>query len=266
MRDATRVQVAFGPHSPYVVARAQLERIAIYAAELDMPVHIHVAETAEEVGASPDQLAGSPVAYLAELGLLTPNLQAVHAVHLRAADITLLAEHGAAVVHCPASNLKLASGVCPVARLLQAGVPVAIGTDGAAANNTLDMFRETTLAALLAKGTSGDAASLAAGDALHMATLGGARALGLNEHIGSIEVGKCADLVTVDLSAPRHQPLHDVVSQLVYTGCGADVRDVWVDGRQLVDAGRLTSLDVDELRATAASWARRIGAHARSAA
>lgn len=264
LRDESRheplASVAFGPHSPYVVSRESLTRIATFASELDMPVHIHVSETAEEKAALMAEHGVLPIRYLADIGLLTPGLQAVHAVHLEPAEQALLAEHGAAVVHCPASNLKLASGICPLPSYLDLGIPVALGTDGAASNNTLDLFREAALAALLAKGSSGDAGRLTALDTLRMATIGGAEVLGLADRIGSLEVGKRADLTAVDLSGLHHQPLTDVISQLVYTNCGPDVSDVWVDGRRRLEDGELVDIDRAALVGAAAAWSQRIKA------
>ncbi len=262
LRDETRheplARVALGPHSPYVVGRESLERIATFASELDMPVHIHVSETAAEKAAIKAEHGVLPVRYLADTGLLAPGLQVVHAIHLEPAERTLLAEHGAAVVHCPASNLKLASGICPVPDYVELGVTVALGSDGAAANNTLDLFREASLAALLGKGGSGDASRLSAAEVLRMATLAGAEALGLGAEIGSIEVGKRADLVAVDLSGLRHQPVTDVVSQLVYTNCGPDVSDVWVDGRPRLRHGELLDVDAAALAVAADAWSQRV--------
>ena len=173
---------------------------------------------------------------------------------------------GASVVHCPESNMKLASGTCPLPALLAAGVNVAIGTDGAASNNDLDLLGELKSAGLLAKLAAGDAAAVPAPALLHMATLGGARALGLDEEIGSLEPGKAADLVALDLSAPHCQPVHDPISQLIYAAGRQAVTDVWVAGRPLLQARRLTTLDVDAIVDRAADWGERIAAADRHAA
>ncbi|MCU0933853.1 MAG: amidohydrolase family protein, partial [Thiobacillaceae bacterium] len=192
------------------------------------------------------------------LGLLGPNLTAVHAVHVSEEEIDTLATHGCHVAHCPASNLKLASGFAPVARLLAAGVNVGIGSDGAASNNRLDLFAEMRLAALLAKGVAGDPAVLPAHRALEMATLAGARALGLDDRIGSLEVGKSADVVAVDLAAPRSQPCYDPVSQLVYCAGREQVSHVWVNGRAVVAGGQSIRVDASEALARAHAWRERI--------
>jgi 5-methylthioadenosine/S-adenosylhomocysteine deaminase len=179
-------------------------------------------------------------------------------VHVTETEIDLLATQGANVAHCPSSNLKLASGIAPVARLVERGLNTGLGTDGAASNNRLDLFEEMRLAALLAKGASGRASSVPAEAALHMATLGGARALGLDEQIGSIVPGKIADLTAVNLDAIFLSPVYHPVSHLVYAAGRHDVSHVWVAGRLLVDGGRLTSLDEGELRTKARTWQVRI--------
>lgn len=234
MRDDPLVGFTVAPHAPYTVSDATLRRVAMLAEELDLPVHIHVHETAEEVGDAVAQSGLRPLARLDQLGLVNERLVAVHAVHLNDAEIALLAARGAHVAHCPASNLKLASGIARTAELLAAGVNVVFGTDGAASNNRLDVLDEMRLAALLAKGTSGDAAALPAMQALECATLGAARALGLDARIGSIEPGKDADLVAFDFSAIEAMPVYDPVSHLVYA-CGREnVSDVWVAGEPVV--------------------------------
>ena len=248
------IQVVFGPHAPYTVDDPALSRIAVLAAELDSPIQIHIHETQAEVDEALARTGERPLARLARLGLLGPRTQCVHAVALDEADIALLAETGAQVVHCPKSNLKLASGFAPVARLLQAGVNVALGTDGAASSNDLDLFGELRLAAMLAKAVTGDASAVPARQALAMATLGGARALGLDEQIGSLTPGKAADFIAVDLSAPEHQPLHDPLSQLVYTQVSGSVTHAWVAGRCLLRERRLTTLDQAAILANARGW------------
>jgi 5-methylthioadenosine/S-adenosylhomocysteine deaminase len=195
---------------------------------------------------------------LERIGLLGPRLQAVHCTQLTDRDVERFAHYGVHVVHCPYSNLKLASGLCPTPALAQAGVNLALGTDGAASSNALDLFEAARLASLLAKVSSGDAAALPERQALHMATLGGARALGLDDTIGSLEPGKSADLVAVDLSAPRFLPVHHPISQLVHTQAGSAVTHVWVHGRALVADGALCTLDEAELRDRATHWQQRI--------
>jgi len=233
-RDDALVGFTLAPHAPYTVSDATLTRIAVLAEELDLPVHIHLHETASEVAESVAQHGARPLARLARLGLVTERLIAVHAVHLERGEIALLAERGSSVAHCPASNLKLASGFAPVAAMLAAGVNLGIGTDGAASNNRLDMCAETRLAALLAKAVAEDATALPAAAALEAATLGGARALGLDRRIGSIEEGKEADLAAFDLSSLETSPIFNVLSQLVYAAGREHVTDVWVAGQSVV--------------------------------
>jgi 5-methylthioadenosine/S-adenosylhomocysteine deaminase len=242
------------PHAPFTVSDATFERLAVYAAELDLPVHIHLHETADEISESISLHGLRPLRRLQKLGFLGPNLLAVHAVHLGDDEIALLSEHACHVAHCPSSNLKLASGIAPAAALHEAGVNMGLGTDGAASNNRLDLFSEMRLAALLAKGASGKATALPAHAVLEMATLNGARALGLDKKIGSLVPGKLADIVAVDLSAPELLPCYDPASHLVYVAGRNNVSHVWVGGKLLVESGRLARLHDDELRGKAAYW------------
>lgn len=246
------------PHAPYSTSDRTLEKVATYAAQLDLPVHMHVHETADEIVQGIDSHQLRPLARLDNLGLLGPGFIAVHAVHLLDNEIAQLASHGCHVAHCPSSNLKLASGLAPVAGLAAQRVNVGLGTDGAASNNRLDMWEEMRLAALLAKGVSGQADALPAQEALHMATLAGARALGLEDRIGSLTVGKQADLVAVDLSGAHTQPCYDPVSQLVYSAGRADVHHVWVAGRQVVKNGLCLTLDEAEILQRARSWRKKL--------
>ena len=197
-------------------------------------------------------------ARLKQLGLVGPQLIAVHAVHLDEDEIALLATHGASVAHCPSSNLKLGSGIAPVAKMLAAGINVGLGTDGAASNNRLDMFGEMRLAALLAKGASGDAEAMPAHAALHAATLGGARALGLDGKIGSLLPGKAADMTAIGLGKPELLPMYDPVSHLVYTAGREHVTDVWVAGQRVVNTLQLPRLDVLRLESSARLWQNRL--------
>jgi 5-methylthioadenosine/S-adenosylhomocysteine deaminase len=256
-----RLGFAFGPHAPYTNSDATLARIAVLSAQLDAPVHIHVQETAHEVAESISLHGLRPLERLERLGLVTPRLQAVHLTQLGATDLELLARERVQVVHCASSNLKLASGFCPVRSLLERGVNVSLGTDGAASNNTLDLFAELRLAALLAKGTSGDPTALCAPAALRLATLGGAEALGLGERIGSLLPGKDADLIAIDLQRPGCAPVYDVCSTLVYTASGGAVSHAWVEGRLLLEDGVLRTLDPDALMDTARAWRARILPH-----
>ena len=257
-RDHPLVSFCLAPHAPYTVGDRSLEKIVTYAAQLDLPVHMHIHESEDEIRQGVDRHGLRPLARLKALGLLGPGLIAVHAVHLTPQEIDWLAEHGCHVAHCPSSNLKLASGFAPVAQLLNAGVNVGLGTDGAASNNRLDLFGELRLAALLTKGTSGDPASLPAHQALEMATLAGARALGLEDRIGSLEVGKQADLVAVDLEAVATQPCYDPISQLVYSAGREQVSHVWVAGTAALAEGRSLHLDEAETLARAHAWRVRI--------
>ncbi|MBZ0087575.1 MAG: TRZ/ATZ family hydrolase [Thermomonas sp.] len=252
------VATAFAPHAPYTVGDANFERIRMLADQLDIPVHLHLHETAQEVQQSIDKHGQRPLARIDRLGLLNDRLIAVHMTQLTDAEIALCAQRGVSVVHCPESNLKLASGFSPVCKLLAAGVNLAIGTDGCASNNDLDMVGETRTAALLAKAVAEDAAGFPAFEALRAATLGGANALGLGERIGSIEVGKEADLACIDLSAPETQPLHHVISQLVYAAGRRQVSDVWVAGVRKLDRGDVVGIDLDAVLASAGSWRERI--------
>ncbi|PAA04233.1 TRZ/ATZ family hydrolase [Pseudomonas fragi] len=256
-----RIKIAFGPHAPYTVGDENLEKIRVIADELDAAIHMHVHETAFEVHQAVEQNAERPVARLARLGLLGPRFQAVHMTQISDDDLAMLVESNSSVIHCPESNLKLASGFCPVERLWQAGVNVAVGTDGAASNNDLDLLGETRTAALLAKAVAGSATALDAHRALRMATLNGARALGIESDTGSIEIGKAADMVAFDLSGLAQQPVYDPVSQLIYATGRDCVKHLWVGGKQLLDDRRLTRLDEQQLSATARAWGERISSH-----
>lgn len=252
------VRTAFAPHAPYTVGDDTLRRLRTLADELDVQVHMHLHETAHEVSAAETERGQRPLARLAELGLVSPALAAVHMTQLTADEVAMLANAGASVVHCPESNLKLASGFCPVADLLAAGVNVALGTDGAASNNDLDMFGEMRTAALLGKSVAGDPAAVSAADALTMATLGGARALGLADETGSLVGGKAADMICVDLAHPATQPVYHPVSQVVYAATRDQVSDVWVAGEALLADGELTRSQATDAVARAAGWRERV--------
>ncbi len=257
-RDDPLVATAFAPHAPYTVSDANFERIRMLADQLDVPVHLHLHETAQEVEQSLQQHGQRPLARLDRLGLVNDRLIAVHMTQMTDAEIHLCAERGVSVVHCPESNLKLASGFCPACALARAGVNLGIGTDGVASNNDLDMFGETRTAALLAKAVAGDAAGFDAFTALRAATLGGARAIGFGDRIGSIECGKQADLICVDLSPIETQPLHHVVSQLVYATGRHQVSDVWIAGVRKLRERDLVGFDLDAIGANARQWRDRI--------
>ncbi|AVE07846.1 TRZ/ATZ family hydrolase [Pseudomonas palleroniana] len=258
LKHHPRIKITFGPHAPYTVCDANLEKIRIIAEELDASIHMHVHETASEVLQAVDQTGERPLARLGRLGLLGPRFQAVHMTQISEDDLALLVESNTSIIHCPESNLKLASGFCPVERLWQAGINVAIGTDGAASNNDLDLLGETRTAAMLAKAVAGSATALDAHRALRMATLNGARAMGLESEIGSLEVGKAADMVAFDLSGLAQQPIYDPVSQLIYATGRDCVKHLWVAGKQLLDDRRLTRMNEPELVASAIEWGRRI--------
>jgi 5-methylthioadenosine/S-adenosylhomocysteine deaminase len=238
-RDHPLVSFCLAPHAPYSVSDASFRKVAKMAGEVYVPVHIHLHETEDEIARSLAEHGVRPIERLRRLGLLGPGLIAVHAVHLTDEEIALLAKHRASVVHCPSSNLKLASGFAPVARLRAAGINLALGSDGAASNNRLDLFEEMRLCALLAKAVARDAEAMPAHAALRAATLGGAAALGLEARIGSITPGKEADLVAVRLSGPELEPCYDPVSHLVYAAGRQHVSHVWVGGRLLVRDGEL---------------------------
>jgi 5-methylthioadenosine/S-adenosylhomocysteine deaminase len=247
LRDRAREQplasFCLAPHAPYSVSDAALRQVATLAAELDLPVHIHVHETEHEIQGSLAQHGVRPLERLRRLGLVDSNLIAVHSVHLEEAEIELLGRHGCSVAHCPSSNLKLASGFAPVASMFKQNINVALGTDGAASNNRLDILTEMRTAALLAKAVARDAQAMPAHQALRAATLGGARALGLAERVGSIEAGKRADLTAVALRAPELAPCYDPVSQLVYAAGREHVTHVWVDGELRLRDGELKNED-----------------------
>lgn len=258
LKHRSLVSVAFGPHAPYTVSPPVLERVATLAAELDVAVQIHLHETAGEVLAAVEQHGERPLDTLDKIGLLGPRTQCVHMTDIGDQDIALLADSGAHVVHCPQSNMKLASGSCPTGKLLERGVNVAIGTDGAASNNDLNLFGEMQAAALLGKLQAGDAAALPAADVLYMATMGGARALGLEDSIGSLETGKQADMIAVDLSGPECQPVYKPLSQLVYACNGSQVSHAWVAGNSLMAGRELIALELAEILEQAAIWRDRI--------
>jgi len=248
------ISTAFAPHAPYTVSDAPLTRVATYAEELDIPIHIHLHETAFEVQESLEKFGMRPMERLHKLELFSPRLLAVHMTQLEKNEIRLLADTGVHVVHCPESNLKLASGFCPVQALIEAGVNVALGTDGAASNNDLDMLGEMCSAAQLAKAVANDASAVPAMQALQMATLNGARALGLEAETGSLLPGKAADMIAIDLSGVDTQPVYHPQSQVVYAAGRHCIRDVWVAGRQLLRDGELTTLNPAALLERSRKW------------
>ena len=254
------VAMAFAPHAPYTVGDDSFARIRVLADQLDVPVHLHLHETQAEVDEGLARNGQRDIARIDRLGLFDARLIAVHMTALTDAEIALAAARGVSVVHCPESNLKLASGFCPVERLHRAGVNLALGTDGCASNNDLDLFGEMRTAALLGKAVAGDAAALDAARVLRMATLGGARAMALDDRIGSIAVGKEADLACIDLDRIETLPVFDVLSHLVYAVARSQVCDVWVAGRRKLADGVLVDVDHEALKAKARRWGARIAA------
>ncbi|MGV6825574.1 MAG: TRZ/ATZ family hydrolase [bacterium] len=252
------VSTLFAPHAPYSVSDGPLNKLRTLADELDIPIHMHVHETEDEIRMGVEAHDKRPMRRLKDLQLLTPQLVAVHACQLNDEDFELLAQSGSHVVHCPESNQKLASGFCPVQRLLEAGVNVALGTDGAASNNDLDMLGEMRSAALLAKAVANDASALPAFEALKMATLNGAQALGIAADTGSLEIGKAADIAAIDLSAPETQPVFNPISQIVYASGREQVTDVWVAGEQVLRQRQLTTIDLRSVVANARDWQQKI--------
>ncbi len=249
------------PHAPYTVGDQTFSKLLTYAEQLELPIHIHLHETRAEIELSLEQYHLRPIQRLHNLGLLGPNLIAVHAVHLTQDEIHLLAQQGCHVAHCPASNLKLASGIPPTAEKIANKINVGIGTDGAASNNRLDMFAEMRLAALLTKGKSGNATILSAHEALRMATLNAARALGIDANTGTLVPGKAADITAVNLATLESTPCYQVISDLVYAAGREHVSHVWVNGKLLLDERRLTTLDLPGLLRTAAMWREKITDH-----
>lgn len=253
-RNSSLIHTTFAPHAPYTVSDEPLGRLQVLATELDLPVHMHIHETATEVSDAVANSSLRPLQRLDRLGLLNPRLAAVHMTQLNRAEIELLAERNVNVIHCPESNLKLASGFCPVHKLMEAGVNVALGTDGAASNNDLDMLGELRTAALLAKGAAQDATALPAHQALKMATLNGARAVGLEQQIGSLLPGKAADLIAIRLGGLESQPLYDVASHLVYATTRNQVEEVWVNGAHLLRGGELVTIESEKVKRQAVEW------------
>ncbi|MBP1475091.1 TRZ/ATZ family hydrolase [Frateuria sp. MAH-13] len=259
-RGDSLVGTAFAPHAPYTVSDESFERIRVLADQLDIPVHLHLHETAHEVEEEKKKSGLRPFQRLQKLGLVNDRLIAVHMTQLTEGEITVCADAGVSVVHCPESNLKLASGFCPAEKLRRAGVNVAIGTDGCASNNDLDMVGEMRTAAILAKAVASDAAAFDAAYALRAATLNGAKAIGLDARIGSIEPGKQADLAAVRLSDIETQPLFHVASQLAYAAGRHQVTDVWIAGRRKLAGRELVDLEPAAILAKAHAWRERIAA------
>ncbi|HEX4974990.1 MAG TPA: TRZ/ATZ family hydrolase [Pseudomonadales bacterium] len=259
-RHDSLISTALGPHAPYTVSDGPLQKIQQVADQHNMCIHMHVNETAHEVGESLKHHGKRPIERLQALGVLSPRFQAVHMTQISEIEIKLLQQSGAHVIHCPESNLKLASGLCPVQRLLEAGINVALGTDGAASNNDLDMISELRSASLIAKLVDHDPRALPALNSLKLASLNGAKALGLDQDIGSIRLGKQADLITIDLSAPELQPLYNPISQIVYSAGRQHVSDVWVAGKHLMDQRQLQFINEQDVLLETLAWQKKIAA------
>ncbi len=253
------ISLLFAPHAPYTVSDEPLKKLQMYADELQQGVHIHLHETQQEISSSLQDHGVRPIERLQKLGMIGPSLTAVHMTQLNSDEVTLLAKSGSSVVHCPESNMKLASGFCPLSDLVEAGVNVALGTDSAASNNDLDLLAEMRTAALLAKAVSGDARSIPAATALRIATLNGAKALGLEAVTGSLEVGKAADITAIKLAGEiETAPVFDPLSQIVYSAGRNQVTDVWVNGHQVLKSTQLTTLDKDTILEKAKNWGEKL--------
>ena len=257
-RNDDYIMPAIGPHAPYTVSDQPLSSAVELSAQTGAAIQLHLHETAFEVEDAVKNTGKRPLARMAELGVLGSNTQCVHMTQINDADLELLASSGAHIVHCPESNLKLASGLCPVQKLIDGGINVTIGTDGAASNNDLDLFGELKTAAMIAKVVAGDASALSAHLALEMATMNGARALGRNHELGSLVAGKLADLIAVDLSDPYLQPVYDPASHLVYSNHGRAVSHSWIHGVPQLQDGRLTRIDVPDLMLRVRDWRQQI--------
>ena len=252
--DQSLLSFCIAPHAPYTVSDRNFGKALAFAEQCDLPIHVHLHETVQEIENSMQNFGMRPIERLRRLGMLSPSLIAAHGVHLDANEMALLAEYGCSIAHCPSSNLKLASGIAPISALSEKGVNIGLGTDGAASNNRLDMFQEMRLAALLAKGASGKADTVSAHQSLHMATLGGAKALGLEAIIGSIAVGKAADLCAIRIDSIELSPCYDPASLLVYAAGREHVSDVWVAGNIRLANGLLLQTNEIELIKLAVLW------------
>lgn len=261
LRSSPLLSFSLAPHAPYTIENRTFEKIATYAEQLNIGIHTHVHETQDEIAQGKTRHGMRPLQRLAELELLGPGLVAAHCVHLDVQEMQLLAEYGCHVAHCPSSNLKLASGIAPVAELLANHVNLGLGTDGAASNNRLDMFTEMRTAALLAKGRSGDATILPAAQALEMATINAAKALNLNSMIGSIEPGKCGDLVAVRIADPEVMPCFDPLAHLVYSAGREHVSHVWIAGDLRYQQGSYAGIEPVELKEIISVWQPKLAAH-----
>lgn len=257
-KGSSLIVPAIAPHATYTVGTEHLEEVSALAERLDIPVLMHIAEAPSETGYTLQHFGARPVTYLDSIGFLSPRLIGAHLVHVNDDELAMLMENEVGVVHCPESNMKLATGVAPVPEMLRAGLRVGLGTDGAASNNDLDMWQEMDTAAKLHKVVTDDPTVVSARQALEMATIGGARALHMEDAIGSLEVGKYADLIIVDLSAPHLVPVYDIYSQLVYAAKASDVVETMVAGRVLMRDRRLLTLKEDQIKSEALRYGRQV--------
>lgn len=260
-RNNPMISSVIAPHAPYTVTNKTFEKVVIYAEQLGLGIHTHLHETRHEIVQSQEEFGVRPIQRLSELGLLGPGFLAAHGVHLLPQEIDLLHAYGCHIAHCPSSNLKLGSGIAPVADLVAKQVNVGLGTDSAASNNRLDMFTEMRMAALLAKGASEDPTLLPAHQVLKMATINAAKALGLDEKIGSIEIGKQADITAVKLTDLTISPCYDPISHLVYT-CGREhVTHTWVAGELKYSNGIYANIEPMELKEIVKKWQPKLAQH-----
>lgn len=240
-----RIKIFAGPHAPYTCSPRYLKKVIELAKELDIGIHIHLSETKKEVDECMEKWGKTPIKHVYDLGLFERPTIAAHCVHVNDEDIQILAESKVSVAHNPTSNLKLASGFAPVEKMLKAGVNVALGTDGASSNNNLNMFEEIHLASIINKALNYDAVSVPAETVIKMATINGAKALGIEEELGSLEVGKKADIILIDLRKPHLVPLHNPLSAICYAAQSSDVHTVMVDGKILMENYELKTIDVE---------------------
>ena len=257
-RADSEIKIALGPHAAYSLPEEDLRKVFMFSEELNADVHMHLLETATEVADGKSRMGYSWIAFLDEIGLLGPRLQAVHVVHAQPTEIDLLSEKQVRIIHCPTSNLKLASGIADINSLISAGLTVGLGTDSAASNNSLDILAEARMSSLLSKHVSNNAAVISATKALEMATLGWAKALGLDHVTGSLETGKSADIIAVDMRAAKYQPIYDPIAQLIYTNSGAAVTDSWVQGKRLLENRNLVTMEEEQILKATEEWRRRI--------
>ena len=258
LKHSSLINAAFAPHAPYTVSDQPLEKVRMMADELDLPIHMHIHETQHETEQSIDQFGMRPLERLSRLGLLSPRLLAVHMTDLLTEEIQSINEYGINIIHCPEANLKLASGISPVKACIDMGVNLALGTDGTASNNDLNMLAEMRSAALLAKGSSLDAATLDAHTALEMATINAARALNIDHQCGSLEKGKSADMIAIDLSDPCCQPVYNPVSQIVYSAGRQQITHSWIEGKLVMENRQLMQIDSDRTLANVRELAQKI--------